>query len=42
MSRLLALNQAGLLGEAETAELDELLRLEDLFISLKAGLTERA
>ena len=36
MSRLLTLNQAGLLGEAEAEELDELLRLENLLIGLKA------
>ena len=41
MSRLLALNQAGLLGTAEAEELDELLRLENLLIGLKAELTER-
>ena len=38
VSRLLALNQAGLLGEAEAEELDELLRLENLLITLKAEL----
>lgn len=38
MSRLLTLNQAGLLGEAEAEELDELLRLENLLITLKAEL----
>ncbi|MDQ3460108.1 MAG: hypothetical protein M3498_12525 [Deinococcota bacterium] len=39
MSRLLALNQAGVLGEAEARELDELIKLEHLIITLKASLT---
>ena len=41
MRRLLALNQAGLLGVAKAEELDELLRLENLLINLKAELTEK-
>jgi hypothetical protein len=39
MSRLLTLNQAGVLGEAEQRELDELIKLEHLIITLKAGLS---
>jgi len=36
LQRLLALNEAGLLGETEQAELDELERLEHIIILLKA------
>ena len=36
MQRLLALNEAGLLGESEQNELDELELLEHILISLKA------
>ena len=36
MQRLLALNQAGQLSEHETKELDELLKLEHVIVSLKA------
>lgn len=39
MSRLLTLNQAGVLGEAEQRELEELIKLEHLVITLKAGLS---
>jgi hypothetical protein len=39
MSRLLALNHAGILSEAEARELDELIKLEHLIITLKASLT---
>lgn len=39
MNRLLTLNQAGVLGEAEQRELDELIKLEGLVITLKAGLS---
>lgn len=39
MNRLLTLNQAGVLGEAEQRELDELIKLEHLVITLKAGLS---
>ena len=39
MNRLLILNQAGTLGEAEVLELDELIKLEHLVITLKAGLS---
>lgn len=39
MSRLLVLNQAGALGEAEGRELDERIKLEHLVITLKAGLS---
>lgn len=35
LQRLLALNSAGLLGEAEQAELDEVERLEHILIMLK-------
>ena len=38
LRRLLTLNEAGLLGEAEQAELDELERLEHIVILLKAQL----
>ena len=38
INRLLALNQAGFLGKVEAEELDELLRLENLLIMLKAEL----
>jgi hypothetical protein len=36
LRRLLALNAAGLLGEAEQRELDELQRVEHIIILLKA------
>lgn len=36
LQRLLALNEAGLLGEAEQQELDELQRIEHIVILLKA------
>jgi hypothetical protein len=36
LQRLLALNEAGLLGEAEQRELDELQRIENTVIHLKA------
>lgn len=39
MNRLLTLNQAGALGEAEQRELDELIKLEYLIIILKSGLS---
>lgn len=39
MSKLLALNQAGALGEAEGRELDELIKLEHLIITLKGRLS---
>lgn len=39
MERLLVLNQAGVLGQAEQRELDELIKFEHLIISLKAGLS---
>lgn len=39
MNRLLTLNQAGALGEAEQRELDELIKLEYLIITLKSGLS---
>ncbi len=39
LRRLLALNEARLLGEAEQAELDELERLEHIIILLKAQST---
>ena len=39
MSQLLALNQAGVISKAEAEELDELLKLEHVVISLKAQLT---
>ena len=38
LQRLLALNQAGLLGAEEESELAELERLETLLVSLKASL----
>jgi hypothetical protein len=38
LQRLLALNEAGMLGEAETRELDELQQIEHIFILLKADL----
>jgi hypothetical protein len=38
IERLLELNRAGLLGEADAAELDELLKIEQLMTSLKADL----
>ena len=39
MNKLLTLNQAGVLGEAEQREIDELIKLEHLIITLKAGLS---
>lgn len=39
MNGLLTLNQAGVLGEAEQRELDELIKLEHLIITLKAELS---
>lgn len=36
LRRLLALNEAGLLGEAEQQELDELQRIEHILVLLKA------
>ena len=39
MSRLLTLNQAGVLGGVEQRELDELIKREHLIITLKAGLS---
>ena len=42
LRRLLALNEAGLLGEPEQAELDELERLEQIVVLLKAQLAEGA
>lgn len=39
MSRLLTLNQVGVLGASEQRELDELIKLEHLIITLKAGLS---
>lgn len=39
MGQLLALNQAGVISKAEAEELDELLKLEHLVISLKTQLT---
>ncbi len=41
LRRLLALNQAGLLGESEQRELDELERLEHIVVMLKAQAAER-
>jgi hypothetical protein len=41
LRRLLALNAAGLLGEPEQRELDELQRIEHIFIMLRAEITER-
>ncbi|MEZ4658129.1 MAG: hypothetical protein R2911_11190 [Caldilineaceae bacterium] len=38
LQRLLALNSAGLLGESEQLELDELEKIEHILISLKARL----
>ena len=38
LQRLLALNQAGLLGAEEESELSELEKLEALFVALKASL----
>jgi hypothetical protein len=42
LQRLLALNAASLLGEAEQAELAELERLEHILIMLKAQVAEQA
>ena len=39
VSQLLALNQAGVIGEAEAEELDKLLKLEHVIIMLKTQLT---
>ena len=39
MDRLPTLNQAGALGGAEQRKLDELIKLEHLLISLKAGMS---
>ena len=39
MDQLLALNQAGVISKAEAEELDELLKLEHVVISLKTQLT---
>ena len=41
LQRLLALNEAGLLGEAEQLELDELQRIEHTLIMLKAHLARQ-
>jgi hypothetical protein len=41
LQRLLALNEAGLLGEAEQLELDELQRIEHTLIMLKAQLAKQ-
>lgn len=40
LRRLLALNAAGLLGEEETRELDELQKIEQILILLKAQLAQ--
>lgn len=42
LQRLLALNEAGLLGEAEQRELDELQRIEHIVILLKAQAAAQA
>lgn len=41
LRRLLALNAAGLLGESEQHELDELQRIEHVVVMLKAQAAER-
>ena len=41
LRRLLALNEAGLLGENEQRELDELQQLEHIVVMLKAQAAER-
>lgn len=41
LQRLLALNEAGLLGEAEQQELAELERLEQIMIGLKAHIVQQ-
>ena len=41
LQRLLALNEAGLLGETEQLELDELQRIEHTLIMLKARLARQ-
>jgi hypothetical protein len=41
LRRLLALNEAGLLGEEGSLELDELGKLEHILILLKARVQER-
>lgn len=41
LQRLLTLNEAGLLGEAEQLELDELQRIEHTLIMLKAHLARQ-
>jgi len=41
LQRLLALNEAGLLGQSEKEELDELETLEHIIISLKAQIMRR-
>jgi hypothetical protein len=42
LQRLVALNEAGLLSEAEQAELAELQRLEHILIMLKAQVVDQA
>jgi hypothetical protein len=41
LQRLLALNAAGMLGEAEQLELDEVQRIEHLLILLKAQIAQQ-
>lgn len=41
LQRLLALNAAGMLGEAEQLELDEMQRIEHIIIMLKAQIAGR-
>lgn len=41
LRRLLALNEAGLLGEMEQLELDELQQIEHIIIMLKAQIAEQ-
>ena len=41
LQRLLALNAAGLLGEAERLELDELQRIEHIIVMLKAQIADQ-